>query len=101
MKILVNWATMKKVARLEINTTTNQSILNGENFSLDIQNFSKKLIKIVSSWEKEMINPYGHDGISYSVWIKDGDINLKYVGKNKFPNNFSEFLNLLEEAKIC
>ncbi len=101
MKILVNWATMKKVARLEINTATNQSILNGENFSLDIQNFSKKLIKIVSSWEKEMINPYGRDGISYSVWIKDGDINLKFVGKNKFPNNFSEFLNLLEEAKIC
>ena len=61
--------------------------------------FSNRLLGIISSWEKNMINPFIIDGESYEIIIQDEPEKLKYVGKNYFPSNYYKFKNLISEIE--
>ena len=100
MKIVVNVFTMHKSTYLQIDTNTKQASLNSKKIALDVDLFANRLLKIVSSWENKMINNFILDGISYSVTIDNNGVETKYEGKNKFPKNFQEFTELLEDYEI-
>ena len=48
-----------------------------------------------------MVNYFIIDGESYSVKVeKDGKV-YEYEGRNKFPKNYRDFINLLKSNGIC
>ncbi len=99
-KIKLGVSTLNKTISLTIDYDNQTAELNGENFDLNIKPFVSDLTSIVSSWQNEMKDDSIKDGISYFVHIKkDGKV-YKFEGLNKFPNNFDEFMFLLEEANV-
>lgn len=101
MKILLGLTTINKTMNLKIDRNTHEAWLNNQPFELDIDNFSRKILRIISSWEEKMINKKTLDGISYFVYVQmDDGKKYKYDGKNKFPKNFDEFIKALSETKI-
>ena len=99
-KIMLGVSTLNKTISLTIDYEKQSAELNGEKLNLEIKPFVRDLTRIVSSWQNEMKESSVQDGISYFVHIKkDGKI-YKFDGLNKFPDNFDEFILLLEEAKV-
>lgn len=99
-KIMLGISTLHSSMNLKIDYDNQSAELNGEKFDLKIKPFVSNLTRIVSSWESEMKNDSIKDGISYFVHIKkDGKV-YNFDGENKFPDNFDEFILLLEEAKV-
>ena len=95
MKISITVQNLSSVINLSINDETNEAILNGNEIQIDVSAFVSKLVAIVSSWEKEMINNLIVDGESYSVKIENQCKTYKYVGRNKFPINYRDFKKLI------
>ena len=48
-----------------------------------------------------MVNDFIIDGEEYSVKIEKDGKNYLYEGRNKFPKNYRDFINLLRSANIC
>lgn len=64
--------------------------------SANIPALVDRVREIVSSWEHEMVNENILDGMSYHVvFYKNGKKETEYQGRNKFPNNFADFIALL------
>lgn len=100
MRIRVGMNTLTKNMILNLNYEKNQAICNGVAVEIDVKPFCEKLLTIVSSWDKKMVNTNILDGLSYYVKIEKDGKKYSYVGQNKFPHNFNEFLELLSENKI-
>ena len=99
-KIMLGVSTLNKTISLTIDYDNQSAELNGEKFDLQIKSFVRDLTRIVSGWKNEMKDNTINDGLSYFVHIKkDGKV-YKFDGLNKFPDNFDEFMLLLEEAKV-
>ena len=76
----------------------NNMFVNGIEKEADIEKFLRRLFCIVASWESELINLAVLDGESYEINIDDGINVAKYIGKNKYPKNYGEFINLINEV---
>ena len=63
---------------------------------INIPSFTRALFAIVSSWKEEMINKSISDGLSYRVKISKNGKEFKFYGQNEFPDNFDEFMYLLQ-----
>lgn len=100
MKIAVKIFTLTNSTYLTLNDETNEVKLNGKKINLEIAPFANRLLSIVSSWQERMINPMILDGIQYSVTIEKNGKTKSYEGRNKFPDNYREFMMLLQSENI-
>ncbi len=100
MKITIIMSSMTHFTQLIIDDKTKEAKLNGENIEIDIDNFANKLISIVSSWEPRMVNEFILDGQEYRVRIEKKGKIQDYYGKNKYPENYRDFISLLQENNI-
>ena len=73
--------------------------VNGIQQKINIETFMFHLKYIVEDWEPKYENNNLLDGLSYSVVIDKGQDKFSSKGINKFPKNFSSFLQLIEEVK--
>ncbi len=100
-KISLGLSSLRKCFNLNLDYSNQTAVLNGEPFKMDVRPFMDKICNIVTDWEEKLINLAILDGLAYHIFIqKDGKIK-KYEGRNKFPPNFNEFLNLLSEVNLC
>lgn len=93
MKILINYLTDKSNLKIEI--LDQEFLVNGKKAMVDVNGFVRKLLKIVSIWEENMVNNLIVGGDHYEVKIKDGDMVYNYVGYGKYPINYHEFVALI------
>lgn len=100
MKISIILSSMTQFNQLVLDDATQEAKLNGKKIKLDIDKFASKVLSIVSSWEKRMVNEFIMDGQEYKVKIEKEDKTYEYYGKNKYPENFREFSKLLQENNI-
>lgn len=78
----------------------NNTILYNNNLSHQSANIYLDRIKsILKSWETFYSNSSIIDGSSYKVEIYNGVNKVIYRGINKFPENYNNFLELVEEIK--
>ena len=73
--------------------------VNGMQQKINTETFMFHLNYIVKDWEPKYENNSILDGLSYSVVIDKGQDKFSSKGINKFPKNFSSFLQLIEEVK--
>lgn len=101
MKITVTIRNLSQQVYLTLNDEKNEAILGGKPIQLEVAPFASRLLTIVSSWEERMVNDFIIDGEEYSVKIEKDGKNYLYEGRNKFPKNYRDFINLLRSANIC
>ena len=99
MQIIIRIFTIMEITEIKVDTEKNIIIYNDVNVNYPIDKFTSKLLAIVSSWEEKMINHSVFDGESYEVKIKQNNIVTSYIGKNKFPENYELFKDLISEVK--
>lgn len=85
--------------RLKVVVYDDKMFINGQQKQVDCENFLRRLFCIITPWEKQLVNYGVLDGESYSVKITEGDDITEYIGKNKFPKNYREFVKLINEVK--
>lgn len=85
--------------RLKIVVCEDKLFVNGKQKQVDCENFLRRLFCIITPWEKKLVNLSVLDGESYSVKITEGDNATEYLGRNKFPKNYREFKELINEVK--
>jgi len=73
--------------------------LDGKQQKINVDNFMFHLKNIVRNWEEEYINQSILDGLSFSVTLTKDGRKFTSRGRNKFPDNFSCFLRLIEEVQ--
>ena len=79
--VIVNDTKKSKVNKLSLNKTT---------FKL------RQIQNIIQNYENNYISKGSYDGITYKIVVIMNDGNIrKIIGRNKFPNDFSEFKKLL------
>ncbi len=100
MKVEIGLRNLKKAINLKADYEDALAELNGKAVVFDVKNFVSKLLAIVCSWESEMINSQILDGCSYFVKVDNGNENFEFVGANKYPDNFNDFVALLEEVGV-
>ena len=100
MKISLSIWNIRSITSLSLDDIANTATLNGKNIELNIPEFASKLLTIVSSWDSEMINHNILDGVEYRLKIEKDNKIYQYIGRNKFPNNFHDFLKLLTDYNI-
>ncbi len=100
MKIIVTLRSLTKLTRLELDEEKQTANLNGTPIDINVEPFINKLLKIVSSWKKRMVNDFILDGLEYTVKIEKDDKSFEFYGRNKFPDNFQDFINLLQSENI-
>ena len=100
MKITVSVFNMYKSRYIVLDDEKNEATFNGKKVELDIPPFASKLLTIISSWDNRMVNDMVLDGESYSVKVeKDGKV-YNYEGRNKFPLNYRDFIDLLRDNNL-
>ena len=57
-----------------------------------------EIVKCISSWKESYVNDRTIDGSTYTIKIKSNNCMKSYMFKNKYPDNFSDFLNALKEV---
>ncbi len=100
LKIEIKLNTLNKRLNLLLDCINSKAIFNGKEIAIDLEGFCSKVLQIVSAWDSNMINRSSYDGLRYSVTIFKEDKKCSYVGKNKYPENFDEFIALLKDASI-
>lgn len=96
--MIVEVKVMSRERNTLIEVVGEQLLVNGKKKDVDTESFLRRLFCIVASWEQSMVNLSVLDGESYSVKIDDGQNKVQYVGKNKFPSNYSKFVSLINEV---
>ncbi len=100
MKITVSIFNMYNSKYLVLDDEKNEATFNGKKIDLDIPPFASRLLTIISSWDHKMINDMILDGESYYVKVeKDGKV-YTYEGRNKFPINYRDFVELLRTHNL-
>ncbi len=100
MKITVTVFNMYKSRHLTLDDEKNEAVFNGKKIELDVPPFASRLLAIVSSWDNRMVNNMILDGESYNVKIeKDGKV-YNYEGRNKFPANYRDFVELMRSHNL-
>ena len=98
MQISINLRNLKGNTKILLDDEKKVCLVNGKEKSVDIDRLISRILRVVSSWEDNYINPLIIDGLSYEVKIlKDGKT-YNYYGQNDFPKNFSQFTTLLSEV---
>ena len=57
-----------------------------------------EIVKCISSWKESYVNDRIIDGATYTIKIKSNNGMKTYIFKNKYPENFSDFLKALQEV---
>lgn len=98
MQILITVADMAESVNIKIDNQKGLFIVNGNPKQIDIDNFVMRFQAIVASWPSIMIDNSVLDGGWYEVKIRvDNDVR-KFKGKNAFPTNYYEFIQLIDEV---
>lgn len=95
MKIKIIIKSNFEQRKIEIDTQTNQCLVNNVPKVINAYEFAKKLSMITLSWQPEYRNPAVIDGESFVVEIADDLVCKKYVGFNDYPANYHQFLKLI------
>lgn len=98
MKINISVLSGLVANKIFVDTSDGTFRVNGKDKKLDANKFVDRLLGIVVSWQSEMIGPQVLDGEIYTVDIADGDETAHFVGKNSFPDNYDEFVYLIDEV---
>lgn len=96
IKIIIKSNFEKK--KIEIDTKTNQCLVNNVPKSINTYEFAKKLCIITLPWKQEYYNPTVIDGESFLIEIVEDSVCKKYVGFNDYPANYNQFLKLITEV---
>ena len=99
MKISIKLLSMHDYLKMTIDTESNSVVLNSAPVKTDANALASKICRLASSWEKKYSNSSVLDGESFEVIIKNNGKEYKFEGKNSYPNNFGDFLELLREVK--
>ncbi len=100
MKITITLSGLSNFTQLIIDDQKQEAKLNRTKINLNIDDFSSKILSIVSSWDKRMVNEFVLDGQEYMVRIEKNNKVYDYYGRNKYPDNYREFITLLKENNI-
>ena len=98
MKIVIRLRSMTESLTIKIDDEKSIFLVNEKKKEVDIDDFVMRLQVILVSWEPFMINDSILDGSWYEVEMKLGDKTRKYIGKNKFPSNYTDFIELINEV---
>ena len=95
MKVKINIISGLVAHSIFIDDVKNECLVDGVEKVIDTKAFIDNLLPLTISWKKKMIGEKYLDGNSYSLEITDGDQVISYVGKNSFPENYNEFVELI------
>ena len=98
-KILLGYQTMSESTTIKLDFTNNKVFLNNKPIKMEAKRLCRQIVSTVSSWENEMTDNSTLDGVEYYVKIQKDKKIYSYVGANKFPDNFNDFLTLICEVK--
>ena len=101
MEIKINVFSKINFFKITANTNSGQFVCNGKNVNINVNDFAQKLLSIVAFWDENLTLPNVQDAESYLITIiKDGQ-KLNLTGQGKYPQGYSEFINLLKEVSAC
>lgn len=100
MQIVIRLGSMSQNLNIKVDDEKSIFLLNGKPKDVDIDKFVMRLQVIIASWDLMMVNNSIVDGSWYQIDIKLGNKTRKYVGKNAFPLNYDEFINLINEVDV-
>ena len=95
MKLSVSILTLENKYELILDDELNKAMFCGKLLKCDITDLKLNILAIIQSWPEKLISTNIIDGIKYEVVYKNGNVKKTYIGINKFPNNFSEFYELI------
>lgn len=98
MKGIINVSDIQRSLTIKLDTEKNMLIVNEQPIKCDVKLFANRLQTIISLWDKVMIDDSVSDGEHYSVKIKYDDNIVEYLGANKFPSNYRDFITLINEV---
>ncbi len=97
MDVTIRILSARKIYSIKINTKTNECTNMGRRVNIKTQEFVDKLLDIIKTWKSNILGPKMIDGESYSIDIADGGEVEHFVGVNAFPDNYSDFVDLIED----
>lgn len=96
MKIIINKKSFKENSTIIIDDV--KKIVKYNNKEKPIKNSSLlEIFNFISSWEKSCIKNSIIDGCTYTIEIELNNIKETLIFKNKYPDNFGDFLEILKE----
>lgn len=98
MQIIISFGSSISQTVIKIDDAKPLFLVNDKPKDIDINRFIMRMQSIISSWQYTMINNRIIDGSWYDIKIKSGDNKRHYVGKNAYPQNYDEFISLLNEV---
>ncbi len=99
MYIIVIIKNISEVLELHLDGEKNLVVFNGKvvkNF--DANRLINRVLRITASWQEEMRGD-GLDGEEYDIYITTGKESAKIHGKNAFPENYFELIDLILEVQ--
>lgn len=98
MQILIKVRSLQEIIDIGVETGTNSLYIGSKKYNKDVSNFVLRLLSIIRSWPENLLNPAVVGGESYTVSIREGEKEKRYVGVNEFPENYHEFKKLISEV---
>ena len=98
MQIIISLGNISNQTVIKIDDENALFLVNERPKKVDINRFIMRMQSIISSWQYTMINNRIIDGSWYDIKIKSGDNKRHYVGKNAYPQNYDEFISLINEV---
>ena len=84
----------------KIDSATNTISYNGIEIEDNAKKYVKKIFDVVKNWNDNILsNDSIFDGSQYYIKIVINNEPVNYEFKNKFPENFDEFLDIMEDVK--
>ena len=100
MQIIIRLGNLTQNSTIKIDDEKSIFLVNGQPQNVNIDEFVMRLQAIVASWDFEMMDNSVADGSWYEINMKVGNKTRKYVGKNAFPTNYVDFIDLINEVLV-
>lgn len=98
MKIGVRIKSIRRAVSIYLDDEDKVFTINGINCKMDKEEFKNRLLDIVLFWDEKMIAKGVIDGEEYSVKIKKENNVIEFKGYGKYPENYKDFIKLIEEV---
>lgn len=85
--------------KIVADTVGNFVKLHDDVVDVDANKFVNQIKDIVKFWPAYLENVAIRDGSWYTIKLIDGVNEKVFKGRNKYPNNYNEFLNLIHKVK--
>mgnify|MGYP005782402621 CR=1 FL=1 len=98
MKITIEREYGQSLQKIEIDCAAKQVIVGGVKKNVDADWLASRVLQIVSSWDSSYFSDYAIGGEWFRVTVFDNNSQYRFEGRGEYPENFPEFLDLLDEV---